>query len=81
MLSLKRDPAAIVNKKDFAWTIGFNTGFNQNRVLELPDGEDTEEEIPDKKKVSDITDNSGPAEAAREQETSAAENRPEGENE
>ena len=31
---------AIVNKKDFAWTIGFNTGFNQNRVLELPDGED-----------------------------------------
>ena len=31
---------AIINKKDFAWTIGFNTGFNQNRVLELPDGED-----------------------------------------
>ena len=43
--------------------------------------EDTEEDIPDREKVSDITDNSGPAEAAREQETSAAENRPEGENE
>ena len=31
---------ALVNKKDFAWTIGFNMGFNQNRVLELPDHED-----------------------------------------
>jgi hypothetical protein len=31
---------AIINKKDFLWTIGFNMGFNQNRVLELPDGED-----------------------------------------
>ena len=31
---------ALVNKKDFAWTIGFNLGFNQNRVLELPDHED-----------------------------------------
>jgi hypothetical protein len=31
---------AIINKKDFLWTVGFNMGFNQNRVLELPDGED-----------------------------------------
>ena len=31
---------ALVNKKDFTWTLGFNLGFNQNRVLELPDHED-----------------------------------------
>ena len=31
---------AIFNTKSFGWTIGFNMGFNQNRVLELPDHED-----------------------------------------
>ena len=31
---------AILNKKDFGWTIGFNMGLNKNRVLELPEGED-----------------------------------------
>ena len=31
---------AIINKKDFNWTVGFNVGLNQNRVLELPDHED-----------------------------------------
>lgn len=31
---------AIFNKKDFTWTVGFNMGFNKNRVLALPDGED-----------------------------------------
>ncbi|MBO6096175.1 MAG: TonB-dependent receptor [Bacteroidales bacterium] len=31
---------AIISNKDFLWTVGFNMGFNQNRVLELPDGED-----------------------------------------
>ena len=31
---------AIFNKKDFGWTVGFNMGFNQNRVLELPNHEE-----------------------------------------
>ena len=31
---------AIINKKDFNWSIGFNTGFNLNRVLELPGHQD-----------------------------------------
>ena len=31
---------AIVNRKDFGWTIGFNMGFNQNRVLDLPEHQD-----------------------------------------
>ena len=31
---------AIFNTKNFGWTLGFNMGFNQNRVLELPDHED-----------------------------------------
>ena len=31
---------AIFNTKSFGWTLGFNMGFNQNRVLELPDHED-----------------------------------------
>ena len=31
---------AIFNKKDFGWTVGFNVGFNQNRVLELPQHQD-----------------------------------------
>lgn len=31
---------AIFNTRDFAWTVGFNMGFNQNRVLELPFHED-----------------------------------------
>ena len=31
---------AIINKKDFTWTVGVNLGLNQNRVLELPDGLD-----------------------------------------
>lgn len=31
---------AIINKKDFGWTVGFNMGFNQNRVLELPNHEE-----------------------------------------
>ena len=31
---------AIINKKDMAWTFGFNLGLNKNRVLELPEGQD-----------------------------------------
>lgn len=31
---------AIINNKDFGWTVGMNVGFNQNRVLELPNHED-----------------------------------------
>ena len=31
---------AIINKKDFGWNIGVNLGFNQNRVLELPEHKD-----------------------------------------
>ena len=31
---------AIFNTKDFGWTLGFNMGLNQNRVLELPEHED-----------------------------------------
>ena len=31
---------AIINNKDFGWTLGFNMGFNQNRVLELPEHND-----------------------------------------
>ncbi len=31
---------AILNKKDFGWTVGFNMGLNQNRVLELPEHAD-----------------------------------------
>ncbi len=31
---------AIINKRDFSWAVGFNMGFNHNRVLELPDHED-----------------------------------------
>ena len=31
---------SIVNRKDFGWTVGFNMGFNQNRVLELPQHQD-----------------------------------------
>ena len=31
---------AIVNKKEWGWDLGFNVGLNQNRVLELPDGDD-----------------------------------------
>jgi TonB-linked SusC/RagA family outer membrane protein len=31
---------AIINNKNFSWTVGVNLGFNQNRVLELPDGQD-----------------------------------------
>ena len=31
---------AIINKKDFGWNVGFNMGFNQNRVLELPQHQD-----------------------------------------
>ena len=31
---------AIFNTKDFAWNVGFNMGFNQNRVLELPEHQD-----------------------------------------
>ena len=31
---------AIINKKDLSWTIGVNMGFNQNRVLELPEHKD-----------------------------------------
>ncbi len=27
---------AIINKKDLLWTLGFNMGFNQNRVIKLP---------------------------------------------
>lgn len=30
----------IINNKDFTWFGGFNIGFNQNRVLELPDHQD-----------------------------------------
>ena len=28
---------AIIHNKNFAWTLGLNLGFNQNRVLELPE--------------------------------------------
>ena len=31
---------AIVNRKEWSWTAGINLGLNQNRVLELPDGDD-----------------------------------------
>ena len=31
---------AIINTKDFVWTAGINLGFNQNRVLELPEHAD-----------------------------------------
>ena len=31
---------AVINTKDFGWNIGFNMGFNQNRVLELPEHQD-----------------------------------------
>ena len=31
---------SIFNTKDFGWDIGFNMGFNQNRVLELPQHQD-----------------------------------------
>ena len=31
---------AIFNTKDFGWDVGFNMGFNQNRVLELPEHQD-----------------------------------------
>ncbi|MBR3387008.1 MAG: TonB-dependent receptor [Bacteroidales bacterium] len=31
---------AIFNTKSFGWTLGFNMGFNQNRVLELPEHQD-----------------------------------------
>ena len=31
---------AIFNKKDWGWTIGFNMGFNQNRVIYLPEHQD-----------------------------------------
>lgn len=30
----------IINKKDFAWSAGLNLGYNQNRVLELPEHKD-----------------------------------------
>ena len=31
---------AIINRKDFSWTMGLNLGYNQNRVVELPNHED-----------------------------------------
>lgn len=31
---------SIINNKDFGWAVGMNLGFNQNRVLELPNHED-----------------------------------------
>ena len=31
---------AIINTRDLTWTVGFNMGFNHNRVVELPDHED-----------------------------------------
>ena len=31
---------AIINNKDFGWTFGLNMGYNQNRVLELPNHDD-----------------------------------------
>ena len=31
---------AILSQKDLAWTVGFNMGLNQNRVLDLPKGQD-----------------------------------------
>ncbi len=31
---------AIISNKDFVWTVGFNLGFNQNRVLVLPEHQD-----------------------------------------
>ena len=31
---------AIFNTKSFGWTLGFNMGLNQNRVLELPEHQD-----------------------------------------
>lgn len=31
---------AIIRKRDFVWSGGINLGFNQNRVLELPDHQD-----------------------------------------
>lgn len=30
----------IMVKKDFSWSAGMNLGFNQNRVIELPNGQD-----------------------------------------
>ena len=31
---------AIINNQNFGWTVGFNLGLNQNRVLELPGHQD-----------------------------------------
>ncbi len=31
---------SIIRNRNFAWTVGFNMGFNQNRVLELPEHQD-----------------------------------------
>ncbi len=31
---------AIIKNRDFLWTAGLNVGYNQNRVLELPDHQD-----------------------------------------
>ena len=31
---------AIISNKDLTWTVGFNMGFNQNRVVELPEHQD-----------------------------------------
>ena len=42
---------AIINNKDFGWTVGLNVGFNKNRVLELPDHQDM---VMSKSEVSQI---------------------------
>ena len=42
---------AIINTKDFGWTVGLNLGFNKNTVLELPEHKDM---VMSKSEVSQI---------------------------
>jgi len=42
---------AIMRRSDFEWTVGLNVGFNKNRILELPDGQDM---VMSKSEVSQI---------------------------
>ncbi len=42
---------AIINTKDFGWTVGLNLGFNKNRVMSLPDHQDM---VMSKSEVSQI---------------------------